>query len=127
MGRGGKQAKHSPSGPGFESQVPHFLNNFGFQIFQYMCISAAYHAPSSIQAPDGQEPDLVANDWRSTKSQVHAPTLDNKKSKGPASNGPRNSFLHLLKSGPTPLFLFILFNCLFHLFNFLTNHKILFF
>ena len=91
-----------------------------------------HHAPSSIQAPDGQWPDLMASDWRSTKEQVNAPTLDPKGSNEPAVNGPTNFFPHPSKSDPI-LLLFIYLFCLFNLFvlfyltNFLTNNKILFF
>ena len=80
----GKASMHYPYGPRFESQVLHFLNNFVFQVFPCVLKLAAYHAPSSIQMPDGQEPDLVVNSWRSTIVQVNACILDPRKSKRPA-------------------------------------------
>ena len=111
----GKASVQTPSGPGFESQVPHFLNIFSFQVIVCTLKFATYHAPSPIQAPDGQWPDLVVHDWRYTKAQVNAPTLDQRKSNGLADNGPSNCYQHPSKAGPILLFSFIYF--LFEYFN----------
>ena len=43
-----------PSGPGFESQVPHFLNNIFLQMIQCTCQPKTHHTPSPINTPDGQ-------------------------------------------------------------------------
>ena len=114
MWRSGKRVVHSPSGPGFESQVPHFLNIFSLQVLLCAHRLAEHHASSSMQYPDGQRPDLVVHEWRSTIVQVHACLLDSRKSKKASTIGLQNCFLHHLFRPNTPLFyLFILFyfNC----------------
>ena len=85
----GKANVHYPSGPGFESQVPHFLNIFSFQVIVCTLQLAVYHTPSCIQETDGQRPDLMARDWKTTKALVNACILDQRSQKRPAHIGPR--------------------------------------
>ena len=51
--RGGKHIVAFPSGPGFESQVPHFLNVIFLQVIMCALRLEIYHTPSPIKAPDG--------------------------------------------------------------------------
>ena len=87
MWRSGKASNVYPSGSEFESQVPHFLNNFVFQVSPCAYKLAVHHSPSSTQAPDGQRPDLVVKSWRSTIVQVNACILDPKKVKKSSNIG----------------------------------------
>ena len=85
-----------------------FLNSF-----QCNTKRATYHTPSLNHLPDGPRPDLVIQMERPPCYLVKVYTLDLKKSARPTQLGHGICFSDL-QIRPTPLTLFIHFNCLFY-------------
>ena len=118
-----------PSGPGFESQVPHFLNVICFQIIQCVFKPKIYHRRSPINVPDGQMARSGGQALRAHDGLSQRSSTGSQKSKRISKWANKNCFLHPQKQAQT-LFPshFYLFNLivLFCLINFLTNKQIFF-
>ena len=109
IGSVAKVVMHSPTGPGFESQVPPYYFAIFLQVFWRFSAIMAYHTPSSNACQMASRPNLMAQMERAPCSLVNMSHGSPKVKRGLPANGPWTCYFHPW-SGPKPPLLVISFS-----------------